>query len=141
MTATPREDGSDTPARSKTYPGPEPYASPYWDSYNQKDFSYATDKLEDRASAYGRYYPDYDRSGYGCGEWEGDYRRGSNLPGWRRALQDPSLAAIGLVGGAVATYFLFTAIPTMGFGGKKKRDNAAGVGQIGDWVWAGKGTS
>ena len=35
----------------------------------------------------------------------------------------------------VDSYFLYTAISTAIFGGKKKQDIETSVGQIGDWVW------
>ena len=137
MTAgpTPSDQGQED---KKKYQRRDPYTSPYWDSYNQNDFTYAKDQIEDRASAYGRYYPD-ERSEYGCG-WEGEYGgRGGSQAGWRRALQDPSLAAIGLVVGAIGTYLLYTAIPTAGFGGKRKRDNEESeFDHVGDWLWSGK---
>ena len=105
------------------------YTSPIWENYDPNHSSY----VENRASAYGRYYP-LERWGdeYGCG-WETSSR--SSIPGWRRALQDPNLAAIGLVVGAVATYLLVRAVPTS-FRRKRKR-NIDHV-SVGDQFWSGK---
>ena len=131
MTAGPTPSSSEgKDAERAEYRRQDPHTSPYWDTYNPRESSYAG--VEDRASAYGRYYP-MERTEYDCG-WEDGYSR-SSLPGWRRALQDPSLAAIGLVVGAIATYVLFTAIPTAFR--KKKRSNT-GLDQVGDWLWLGK---
>mgnify|MGYP003329413254 CR=1 FL=1 len=104
------------------------YTSPIWDNYDPSHSSY----VENRASAYGRYYPLERWDEYGCG-YEASSR--SSIPGWRRALQDPNLAAIGLVVGAVATYLLARAIPTS-FRRKRKRNIE--LGNVGDQFWSGK---
>ena len=122
---TPKSDDDEATYRR----GPrEPYTSPIWDNYDPRQSSY----VENRASAYGRYYPTERWDEYGCG-WE--TRSRSTIPGWRRALQDPNLAAIGLVIGAIATYLLVRAVPTS-FRRKRKRN--LDLHNVGDHLWSGK---
>ena len=122
---TPKSDDDEATYRR----GPrEPYTSPIWDNYDPRQSNY----VENRASAYGRYYPTERWDEYGCG-WETSSR--STIPGWRRALQDPNLAAIGLVIGAIATYLLVRAVPTS-FRRKRKRN--LDLHNVGDHLWSGK---
>merc|ERR1712038_1381186 len=121
---TPKSDEDEATYRR----GPrEPYTSPIWDNYDPRQSSY----VENRASAYGRYYPTERWDEYGCG-WETSSR--STIPGWRRALQDPNPAAIGLVIGAIATYLLVRAVPTS-FRRKRKRN--LDLHNVGDHLWSG----
>ena len=100
------------------------YTSPYWDSYGRKDFNYQgglnTYSLDKGPlySDYGGYiYPS--ERGYGCGG-------GVSEPGWKRALSEPSLPLLLLVGGAYAVYILNNAIPTSFRRKKKKRSTKSG---------------
>ena len=140
------EQSDGNTASSRTYSSAnrrtEPYTSPYWDGYGRTDFRYQNGLGATKAELVTRqtdeyYYPN-ERREYGGG-WEGEYGgRGGSQAGYMKALQDPSLAAIGLVVGAIGTYLLYTAIPTAGFGGKRKRSsrweeskNSIGSGKIG----------
>jgi len=120
--------------------------SPYLDSYGygQKDsypYGYGEKEYEtptyerEREAGYIRseYYPDYRQSGWEC---EPSY----SLPqaGYKRALMDPSLALGIAVAGAIATYVLYTAIPTA-IPGRKRSGKVVDLhGTVEDWFWSGK---
>ena len=111
--------------------------SPYWDSYGHQDFSYQggianlekTETFYDYGSDYSSFHT-ADR----CG---GGYRGGSSIGGMRRALQDPSVALGIMVAGAIATYILYTAVPTA-FRGFKRKKRSGGEVDFRDLVWSGK---
>jgi len=128
MGANPTPKSNEEEATYRRAPREPSYTSPIWDNYDPNHSSF----VEDRASADGRYYPLERWDEYGCG-YETSSR--SSIPGWRRALQDPNLAAIGLVVGAVATYLLARAIPTS-FRRKRKRNIE--LVNVGDQFWSGK---
>jgi len=122
------------------------HESPYWDSYGYGtketypygygDKSYDTPTYErEREAGYIRseYYPDYRQSGWGC---EPSYS--PPQPGYKRALMDPSLALGIMVAGAIATYVLYTAIPTAIPGRKRSAKVIESPETFHDWFWAGK---
>ena len=121
--------------RQDGWPGSQ--TSPYWETYGQQDFSYQgglrdiekTETFYDYGSDYSNFHMT-DR----CG---GGYSGGSSMGGMRRALQDPSVALGIMVAGAIATYVLYTAVPTA-FRGFKKRKRSSGEVDFRDLVWSGK---
>jgi hypothetical protein len=123
--------------------------SPYWDSYGygQKEtypYGYTHKEYEtptyerEREAGYIRseYYPDYRQSGSGWG-CEPSYSA-PQQPGYKRALMDPSLALGIMVAGAIATYVLYTAIPTAIPGRKRSAKVIDSPETFEDWFWSGK---
>ena len=118
------------------------HTSPYWDSYSYglketSPYGYGYKEYEptpyerEREAGYidSEYYPDYRQSGWGC---EPSY--GPPVPGYKRALMDPSLALGIMVAGAIATYVLYTAIPTAIPGRKRSGE----IIDSSNWFWSGK---
>jgi len=119
------------------------YASPYWDQYGYgvKDAYGYGQKYEEpsydreREAGYIQseyYYPTMRETGWGC---EPSY--GSSKPGYKRALEDPSLALAVLVAGALASYLLYTAITDAGIGRKRSTEIIDSPETFQDWFWSG----
>lgn len=122
------------------------HESPYWGSYSyglrdnygygQKEYDETPTYDREREAGYLQseyYYPNMRESGWGC---EPSFQLPQ--PGYKRALMDPSLALGIAVAGAIATYVLYTAIPTAIPGRKRSGDVIDSPETFQDWFWSGK---